>query len=117
MFYGQDQTPKPGTPPPLCFLTGLGDFQFQQHPLAITGFNYTLPTDVDYIRAGKASSGAGVNTSPQVPKSPGDLISAARLLLSAIAPGASSPLRILMQLLLLACNQRPAQHMYRQKCH
>jgi len=52
MFYGQDENPKPGTPPPLCFLSGLGIYQFNKHPLAITNFTYTLPTDVDYIRAG-----------------------------------------------------------------
>jgi len=52
MFYGQDQDPKPGTPPPLCYLSGLGAFQFNNHPLAITNFTYSLPTDVDYIRAG-----------------------------------------------------------------
>ena len=51
MFYGQDGNPIRGTPPPLCYLTGLGQFQFDQHPLAITSFNYTLPTDVDYVRA------------------------------------------------------------------
>lgn len=64
MFYGQDQDPKPGVPPPLCYLTGLGAFQFDAHPLAITSFNYALPTDVDYIRAGTINSGAGVNRSP-----------------------------------------------------
>jgi hypothetical protein len=52
MFYGQDQDPKPGTPPPLCYITGLGAFQFDNHPIAITNFTYSLPTDVDYIRAG-----------------------------------------------------------------
>ena len=62
MFYGQDNGPVPGTPPPLCYLSGLGTFQFDAHPLAITGFNYALPTDVDYIRAGSSSSPAGVNT-------------------------------------------------------
>ena len=51
MFYGQDQNPRAGTPPPLCYLSGLGEFQYNQHPLVITGFNYALPTDVDYIRA------------------------------------------------------------------
>ena len=61
MFYGQDNGPKPGTPPPLCFLIGLGEFQFNDHPLAITSFNYSLPTDVDYIRAGNVSTLAGVN--------------------------------------------------------
>jgi len=56
MFYGQDQNPKPGTPPPLCYLTGLGAFQFDNHPIAITNFTYSLPTDVDYIRADNTST-------------------------------------------------------------
>jgi len=60
MFYGQDQNPKIGTPPPLCYLSGLGAFQFDAHPLAITSFNYTLPTDVDYIRAGATPTQAGI---------------------------------------------------------
>jgi len=51
MFYGQDEIPINGTPPPLCFLSGLGTFQFNNHPLVISNFNYTLPDKVDYIRA------------------------------------------------------------------
>lgn len=69
MFYGQDPGPVPGTPPPLCYLTGLGAFQFDQHPLLIQNFTYTLPTDVDYIAAGSTATQAGVNRSPSVPKS------------------------------------------------
>ena len=65
MFYGQDQNPKRGTPPPLCYLTGLGSFQFDNHPLAITQFTYNLPTDVDYIRAGTETTLAGVNKGQQ----------------------------------------------------
>ena len=49
MFYGQDQ--QAGTPPPLVFISGLGQFQFNKHPCVITNFTYTLPNDVDYIRA------------------------------------------------------------------
>ena len=60
MFYGKDQGPPAGTPPPLVYLTGLGAFQFDQHPLAITNFNYTLPNEVDYIRAGVPVSPPGV---------------------------------------------------------
>lgn len=63
MFYGQDQNPKPGTPPPLCYLSGLGAFQFDAHPLAVTSFTYSLPSDVDYIRAGSTTTLAGVNRS------------------------------------------------------
>ena len=49
MFYGQD--PQRGTPPPLVYLTGLGEYQFNEHPCVVSSFTYTLPTDVDYIRA------------------------------------------------------------------
>jgi hypothetical protein len=62
MFYGQDTNPKNGTPPPLCYLSGFGAYQFDNHPLAITSFNMSLPDDVDYIRAGKVS-GYNVTTS------------------------------------------------------
>lgn len=50
MFYGQDQYPIRGTPPPLCYLFGLGAYQFSAHPMAISGFTYNLPQDVDYIQ-------------------------------------------------------------------
>jgi hypothetical protein len=63
MFYGQDQIPKPGTPPPLCYLSGMGDFQFDRHPLVISSFNYSLPNDVDYIRASSPTLLPGVNAS------------------------------------------------------
>jgi hypothetical protein len=49
MFYGQDA--QRGTPPPLVFLSGLGQYQFNNHPCVITNFSYSLPEDVDYIRA------------------------------------------------------------------
>ena len=63
MFYGQDEIPKPGTPPPLCYISGMGDFQFDRHPLVISSFNYNLPNDVDYIRAGSPTLLSGVNSS------------------------------------------------------
>ena len=49
MFYGQDA--QRGAPPPLVYLTGLGQYQFNGHPCLVTSFNYNLPSDVDYIRA------------------------------------------------------------------
>ena len=49
MFYGQDS--QAGTPPPLVYLSGLGQYQFNNHPCVVAMFNYSLPTDVDYIRA------------------------------------------------------------------
>ena len=50
MFYGQDA--ERGAPPPLVYLTGLGEYQFNEHPCLIQNFTYTLPAEVDYIRAG-----------------------------------------------------------------
>lgn len=50
MFYGQDPAHR-GAPPPLVYLTGLGEYQFNEHSCVVSQFNYTLPTDVDYIRA------------------------------------------------------------------
>jgi hypothetical protein len=50
MFYGQDA--QRGAPPPLVFLSGLGQYQFNEHSCLVQSFNYTLPADVDYIRAG-----------------------------------------------------------------
>jgi hypothetical protein len=59
MFYGQDK--QRGTPPPLVFLSGLGEFQFNEHPCVISQFNYSLPSDVDYIRSrGRQSTSAGI---------------------------------------------------------
>ena len=87
MFYGQDSNPKNGTPPPLCYLNGLGTFQFDEHPLAITAFNYTLPTDVDYIRAGNPTTDSGVNKSPQTSKSNAPSTSGDRLNNNNLSPG------------------------------
>ena len=49
MFYGQDA--QRGSPPPLVFLSGLGQYQFNNHPCLISEFTYNLPDEVDYIRA------------------------------------------------------------------
>ena len=49
MFYGQDA--ERGAPPPLVYLTGLGEYQFTRHPCLVSSFSYNLPNDVDYIRA------------------------------------------------------------------
>jgi hypothetical protein len=49
MFYGKDA--ERGTPPPLVYLSGFGDYQFSKHPCVVSQFNYQLPDNVDYIRA------------------------------------------------------------------
>ena len=93
MFYGQDSSPKNGTPPPLCYLTGFGAFQFDAHPLAITAFNYSLPIDVDYIRASAAAAPPGVSTASAAIK-PADITlpSAIRVANANLTPGAVTAL-------------------------
>jgi len=62
MFYGQDTTYR-GSPPPLVFLSGLGDYQFNNHPCLVQSFNYILPADVDYISSGSPNN-LGLNLQP-----------------------------------------------------
>lgn len=58
MFYGQDA--ERGAPPPVVYLSGLGEYQFNEHSCVISNFQYSLPNDVDYIRAGSPGN-VGVN--------------------------------------------------------
>jgi hypothetical protein len=41
--------PKVGAPPPLCRLSGYGEYMFNDVPVVIGNFFYTLNEDVDYI--------------------------------------------------------------------
>jgi len=59
MFYGQDA--QRGVPPPLVYLTGLGEFQFNGHPCVVSSFTYSLPADVDYIRARTSTIQGGID--------------------------------------------------------
>jgi hypothetical protein len=77
MFYGAKDALR-GAPPPLTYLSGLGQYQFNQHPCVVSQFNYSLPNDVDYIRAG-APNNYGTNL----------LLQRART--GAIAPEAGNP--------------------------
>jgi hypothetical protein len=61
MFYGQDA--QRGSPPPLVFLSGLGDYQYNNHPCLVSSFSYTLPADVDYISSGTPNN-LGLNLQP-----------------------------------------------------
>ena len=77
MFYGRDA--QRGAPPPLVFLTGFGEFQFQNHPCVVTNFTYDLPENVDYIRARSLNvNGMDMLTRRERPQAvPGDPISGA----------------------------------------
>lgn len=65
MFYGQDQFR--GAPPPVVTLSGYGQYQFNEHPCLVQNFNYSLPSDVDYIRVNPNNQ--GLNLAPRQPRS------------------------------------------------
>ena len=87
MFYGKD--PERGTPPPLVYLSGLGDYQFSKHPCLVSQFSYTLPNDVDYIRATNPNDYGGnlLNRRTPTQSAPGGInFAGARRLANAITP-------------------------------
>lgn len=69
MFYGLDQNPKAGTPPPLCYIFGMGKWQYNAQPLVVSGFSYSLPEDIDYVRAGPIPAAPGQNKQQENSKS------------------------------------------------
>lgn len=92
MFYGQG-TPV-GLPPPLVFLSGHGEFGFDQHPLVITNFTLSYPDDVDYINAGPqyATSLTYSANTPATPPKQGFFSSiVSRLRGSKLQPGGVRP--------------------------
>jgi hypothetical protein len=92
MFYGQDANR--GMPPPLVFLQGLGEYQFNLHPCVIRSFNYNLPNDVDYIRARVANIN-GTNLlarrDRQTATAGASSLSTIRMSNSGLKPGALTP--------------------------
>ena len=47
MYWAKDKLA--GTPPPMVFLTGFGEFYFPKVPCVITSFMHTMPEDKDFI--------------------------------------------------------------------
>lgn len=92
MFYGKDQ--ERGSPPPLVYLSGFGDYQYNSHPCVVASFQYNLPDKVDYIRARSPNDyGAGLlsRRTPYPPSSMAGLGSTANRLLNSIT-GSGQPL-------------------------
>lgn len=76
MFYGQDR--ERGAPPPLVYLRGYGEYQFNDHACVISNFQYNLPNDVDYISIAPNNIGVNLNSRlAQVGSSPTSTLSSA----------------------------------------
>jgi hypothetical protein len=89
MFYGQDANR--GVPPPVCFLSGFGTYQFNRHPVLIQQFQYSMPDDVDYIKAGTVQTGLPTTVQPKQKQTAFNTSSLSRLLSSGLFKGATKP--------------------------
>ena len=72
MFYGA-LDPLRGAPPPLVYLIGLGQYQFNNQPCVVKTFNYSMPNDCDYIRTKPNNYNtnlSGRETKPQTSANP-----------------------------------------------
>jgi hypothetical protein len=68
MFYGQSNNQ--GSPPPVLYLDGYGDYYFPHVPVVVASFTHTMPSDVDYISCDLSSTETEtvkINVEPQSP--------------------------------------------------
>ena len=68
-YFGINPYDKAGTPPPTLIFNYLGDYQFNNVPVIVKNFEYTLPADVDYVPINTTNSqifsqNMGVNLPP-----------------------------------------------------
>jgi hypothetical protein len=67
MFYGAKDSFR-GTPPPLVYLIGLGQYQFNNQPCVVRTFNYSMPNNVDYIRTKPNNYNVNLNGRQEKPQ-------------------------------------------------
>ena len=91
MFYGA-KDPLRGAPPPLVYLIGLGQYQFNNQPCVVKTFNYSMPNDCDYIRTKPNNYNVnlgGRGTKPQASNDP--ISSVVNRLRNALLPQGAVP--------------------------
>lgn len=92
MFYGEKE-PRRGIPPPLLYLSGFGDYNFDNHPMVLNSFSLSYPDDVDYILSGSNVSIIDGSVGPAPAKPKPDMLSSvfSRLTASKITQGGRRP--------------------------
>lgn len=70
-YFGVSPYNKAGTPPPVLKFNYLGDYQFNNVPVLIKNFDYTLPGNIDYVAVSTSSIGSSFaeNKRVNLPKS------------------------------------------------
>lgn len=69
MFYG-DSDQYQGSPPPIVYLDGYGQHYLPHVSCVVTGFQHTMPNDVDYLEVNTPQSMDVRTISNQTPKTP-----------------------------------------------
>ena len=86
MFYGA-KDPLRGAPPPLVYLIGLGQYQFNNQPCVVKTFNYSMPNDCDYIRTKPNNYNTNLSGRSPKPQASANPISSVISRLQNAAPG------------------------------
>ena len=90
MFYGAKDDLR-GAPPPLVYLIGLGQYQFNNQPCVVKTFNYSMPNDCDYIRTKPNNYNTNLSGRSPKPQASGNPISAVVNRLQSAQPGGLPP--------------------------
>jgi len=64
MFFGKDKLA--GNPPPIVYLDGYGDYYFPHVSCVVTGFQHTMPSEVDYLEFKNGPHIARLPTTSQI---------------------------------------------------
>ena len=59
MYFGKDDQPLKGNPPPILHLSGYGDHVFNKVPVIVNTFNVELRPGIDYISTKQTQTGYG----------------------------------------------------------
>jgi hypothetical protein len=67
MYFGATPYNRAGTPPPTLLFNYLGEYQFNNVPVVVKSFDYTLDANIDYVRVYTGAMGNGYNDSTGKP--------------------------------------------------
>jgi hypothetical protein len=62
MYFGVNPYKKAGTPPPVLLFNYLGDHMFNNVPVVVKNFDFTLPGDIDYVPVNTSNMSSPLTT-------------------------------------------------------
>lgn len=62
-YFGVNPYNRAGTPPPVLLFNYLGEYQYSNVPVLVKSFDFTLPSDVDYVPVNTSGISGGIQVS------------------------------------------------------